>query len=169
MRPRVQRVEVCACAPQTIPCKWVISGVFVGIGICASNCRVHTCCCVVMSMCLPLQTMEVMPVVWRSLAPNVRRGRRWGGSLHWSSSRKPRWGRRLNMRWQTGVHIYVQSVCSRLCLSKLWDSLIFPYPMIQYIHHLDCWDPSKFVLTWSLDQTPWDIVKAIFTIFWYVL
>lgn len=44
------------------------------------------------------QMMAVMPAAWPSLAPDERRGRRLAGSLLWSSSRKPRWGRRSNMR-----------------------------------------------------------------------
>lgn len=94
-----------------------------------ASCRVHT---VAMSMCRSPQTTEGTPVVWQSLAPDGRRGRRWGGSLHWSSSRKPRWGRRSNMRWET-VEI-PQSVCNRLYsiqFSSVRDSLMLPHIMIR--------------------------------------
>lgn len=56
-----------------------------------------------MSMCSSPQMMEVTPAGWQSLAPDGRRGRKWGESLHWSSLRKPRRGRRSNTRYH--VHI----------------------------------------------------------------
>lgn len=102
------------------PANVSFSGAFVGINVCKPNCRVRTCRCVVMSMCPPPQTMEVMRVVWQSLAPDGRGGRRWGGSLRWSRSRKPRGERRSDTRWELCIIVIIpQSVSNHLCLIQL--------------------------------------------------
>lgn len=114
------------CAPALL--KFDVGGVFVGTYICKQNCHGSTCCCVIVSMCPAPQTMEEMPVVWQSLAPDERRGRRRGGSRHWSSSRKPRWGRRSNMRLDTSV----------LCMYSVWqrDPLVCSMNQMSCTHEL---------------------------------